>query len=390
MQPFLRKFPGRTEFLLASIDLRDMHPDFESERYEQVGGVTNPTRYQLALPNMACYTGWSLNGYAIESRWIPKWTEEVPPPPGPPEQLVQFAYALKYRRPEDGLVRVGYDVIDGNFDFLSIAHNCGYSVADLMRLSGDTLNEFGLFRSADVARTFISTTGKEEPDESHLEKPVIVEVWGDPDTAGVQALGSGIGVSSMDADDSAAWMRPSTTATRFAEKSAVRKFLVGAVAPLLIASMVTVYVSMRASGRPFSEEILLTAFPYEVMCVIYLLLYPIARIRAQFLRAACGTSIFLMLVVMFLYGSASSSSTGGIAFMFLPTCLLLVGQLVFYSALIWLCIRNRRLRQREASICSNCGYRLIGLTEPRCPECAEPCDPAMITTHERPREPGSR
>jgi hypothetical protein len=33
--------------------------------------------------------------------------------------------------------------------------------------------------------------------------------------------------------------------------------------------------------------------------------------------------------------------------------------------------------------CLNCGYKLIGLTEPRCPECAQPFDPQRITTMQR-------
>lgn len=179
-EPFLRGFRGREDYLLASIDLRDRHPDFETERLEQVAGLTNFTRFQLALPAMARYPDWSLNGYAIESRWIPISTEEVEPSHlGAPDQLVDFTYAREYKRPEDGLVRVGYDVVDEICDFLSIAHNCDYSVDELMRLSGDTLNDFGLFRSADAARAFVSAACMEEPEEAHLERPVILEVWGE-------------------------------------------------------------------------------------------------------------------------------------------------------------------------------------------------------------------
>ena len=34
----------------------------------------------------------------------------------------------------------------------------------------------------------------------------------------------------------------------------------------------------------------------------------------------------------------------------------------------------RRWRRRKMGLCTNCGYNLRGLTEPRCPECGKPFD----------------
>ena len=328
IEPFLRGFPGREDFLLASIDLRDFHPDFESEKYEQVDGVCNPTRFQLALPDMAGYPGWSLNGFAIEQRWIPDLTVEgQAPPSSPPEQEVTFGYAAKYKRPEDGLVCVGYDVFDLSCSFLSIAHNCGFSVDDLMRLSEDTLNEFGLFRTPDAARTFITAARKEEPGEGHLEKPVILEVWAHPDAASEQAPGFGSRHGGMDAGGSPV-----------VEQPALKTFLWGAIAPLLIASLVAVFATMRGPRRPFFEQTIPQVFPFAVMCVVYLVSYRKARMPVHAVRAACGTSFILMIAAISVYGSANSSSTGCLGFSFL-----LGGLLVFFTAFFWLSARSRLL-----------------------------------------------
>jgi hypothetical protein len=46
-------------------------------------------------------------------------------------------------------------------------------------------------------------------------------------------------------------------------------------------------------------------------------------------------------------------------------------------------VRHRRLDEvakRSAGRCGNCGYLLYGLPEPRCPECGEPFDPALLAS----------
>jgi hypothetical protein len=41
-------------------------------------------------------------------------------------------------------------------------------------------------------------------------------------------------------------------------------------------------------------------------------------------------------------------------------------------------LAHRRAPRMDASRCPNCGYLLIGLPEPRCPECGTGFDPAVV------------
>jgi hypothetical protein len=47
----------------------------------------------------------------------------------------------------------------------------------------------------------------------------------------------------------------------------------------------------------------------------------------------------------------------------------------------------RRRRRRKRGLCIRCGYNLTGLTEPRCPECAEPFIPRGSGAGERAGQP---
>lgn len=180
LEGFLRRFPGREQFLLASPDLRNCHPAFESPTFESVDGLVNYTNLQLALPDACAYPGWTINGYAIDGEWISKLTDEVSFPDADlPKVMPRYSYAFSYTRPKDDLILLGYDVLDGGFvEFLSIAHNCDYAVEDLVRLSGEELNKFGLFPTPKSARSFARNAQAEDPQEGHLELPVPWEVWG--------------------------------------------------------------------------------------------------------------------------------------------------------------------------------------------------------------------
>lgn len=53
---------------------------------------------------------------------------------------------------------------------------------------------------------------------------------------------------------------------------------------------------------------------------------------------------------------------------------------------LWLIVRSQtQVRRRTANdLCFNCGYCLLNLTEPRCPECGESFDPAKTARQLRP------
>ncbi len=47
---------------------------------------------------------------------------------------------------------------------------------------------------------------------------------------------------------------------------------------------------------------------------------------------------------------------------------------------IWKMYReaNRNWQKLGHPLCANCGYDLVGLTDPRCPECGTPFDPRLL------------
>jgi hypothetical protein len=70
-----------------------------------------------------------------------------------------------------------------------------------------------------------------------------------------------------------------------------------------------------------------------------------------------------------------SPSTIRVRYFRLPVWLIVVLLLVYpIRATLWGPILERRRRRRNQ--CLNCGYNLIALIEPRCPECGTPCKSA--------------
>jgi hypothetical protein len=96
---------------------------------------------------------------------------------------LRYDYAMHLVRRDDGLKRLGYEVIDAKIERLSILNNCGYSIDEIEANAG-RLNEFSLFETVEDARKFqryIKTESADHHlDEAHSDG-VIFEVWGGAD-----------------------------------------------------------------------------------------------------------------------------------------------------------------------------------------------------------------
>jgi hypothetical protein len=70
----------------------------------------------------------------------------------------------------------------------------------------------------------------------------------------------------------------------------------------------------------------------------------------------------------------------------LPACHMFVLILASGTWTVYLFAKDRRQRRPEGPRCQKCGYLLIGLPEPRCPECGTPFEKPEasdeVTTHE--------
>lgn len=75
-----------------------------------------------------------------------------------------------------------------------------------------------------------------------------------------------------------------------------------------------------------------------------------------------------------------------------PYAFVMSGVLVLYGAICWRVIaRYRYLRHLVPGHCTECGYDLRGLPEPRCPECGTPFDPDDVDAEdEEPPLPAER
>jgi hypothetical protein len=168
---------------LASLE-NTVHPLFEKPQWKTIGGVLNTTEFLLTPPDIAKFPGWVLCGYSIERGAIPRLRVEILDPqrgrtPGP----LRYEYAVHLTRSEDGLVRLGYEVMDATIHRLSVLNNCGYTVEQIEKNAGP-LNRFSLLETAQDARRFqeyIKTeTEDHDVDDGHADG-VIFEVWGKPD-----------------------------------------------------------------------------------------------------------------------------------------------------------------------------------------------------------------
>lgn len=96
------------------------------------------------------------------------------------ETLRLFEYATHLRRGHDGLVLLGYDVEDVEIPFLSILHNCGYTIEQVREMAG-SLNAHGLFDSDAEANRFIEAVKTDPRNPTSIPdhgKGVAVQIWG--------------------------------------------------------------------------------------------------------------------------------------------------------------------------------------------------------------------
>ena len=143
----------------------------------------NLTEFLLTPPDISQFPGWLLYGYLVEREAIPRLHVEIlDPQKGRIVGPLRYEYALHLVRADDGLKRLGYEVIDAKIERLSILNNCGYSMDEIESNVG-RLNEFSLLETVEDARKFqryIKTdTADHHVDDGHSDG-VIFEVWGMP------------------------------------------------------------------------------------------------------------------------------------------------------------------------------------------------------------------
>ena len=168
-EPYLTRWPRRDGMKVATIE-RDVHPAFKRE-WQEIEGVLNTTEFHITHPKTP-EAGWVVNGYAVERDGIDtvRWSTAA----GNDDAPKTFEYALHTRRENDGLVVLGYELVDCKIERLSVLNNCGYTLEQISKEAGD-LNEFALFsdpRQAQVFQTYVSNRGG-----SHSQA-AIFEVWG--------------------------------------------------------------------------------------------------------------------------------------------------------------------------------------------------------------------
>ena len=152
---------------IATID-RAVHPALDAVRYEMIDGVANVTRFLTELPDMAHYPGYVLGGYAIERA-------ALVPEKGIDGQTMlpsKYEYAKHWRRPDDGLRLLGYDVVDEPAHPFSILHSGPWSLSEVIEACGP-LNSFGLFGTPEAARRFCDFVRAENEEEG-----MVWQVWG--------------------------------------------------------------------------------------------------------------------------------------------------------------------------------------------------------------------
>ena len=150
---YVRNWWKREGKRLASLE-NTVHPSFEKPQWQSVGGVLNLTEFLLAPPDMSEFPGWLLYGYSVEREAIPRLHVEIlDPQKGRIVGPLRYEYALHLVRANDGLQRLGYEVIDAKIERLSILNNCGYYIEEIESNVG-RLNEFSLLETAEDARKF--------------------------------------------------------------------------------------------------------------------------------------------------------------------------------------------------------------------------------------------
>jgi len=152
---------------IATID-RDVHPALDTIRYETIAGVANVTRFLTYLPDMSRYSGYVLGGYAIARAAVvaEKGIDGKTMFPS------KYEYARQWRRPDDGLRLLGYDVVDERAHPFSILHSGPWSLAEVIDACGP-LNDFGLFETPMAAQHFCDFAR-----DDNQEEGTIWQVWG--------------------------------------------------------------------------------------------------------------------------------------------------------------------------------------------------------------------
>lgn len=168
-EPYLENWPQRESMKVATIE-RDVHPDFKRE-WEEVDGLLNTTEFHIALPREQ-ESGWVINGYYIERNGIDsvRWSKA----PDGGESTRSFEYALHINRENDGLVVLGYELVDCNIERLSVLNNCGYTLEQIRKVAGE-LNNFALFSEPQQAQAFQAFVSKRGGSHSQT---AIFEIWG--------------------------------------------------------------------------------------------------------------------------------------------------------------------------------------------------------------------
>jgi len=158
--------PGRR---IATMD-RPVPPELDQIRYEEIGGLVNTSRFLPEPPDMTGFPGYILSGYAIdEDAVVPVLGLNRSTHPS------SYEYARHLVRLHDGLVLLGYDVIDEPANPFSLLHSSRLFTMDEVQLHAGPLNQYGLFASDDAARRFCSFAARENQEEG-----TCWQVWGSP------------------------------------------------------------------------------------------------------------------------------------------------------------------------------------------------------------------
>ena len=161
--------------------------------------------------------------------------------------------------------------------------------------------------------------------------------------------------------------------------------VVTSVALLTFAGGAVLAAVFISSDGKWSAEMLLWLTPFVLLALFQTAVCSVARIRVPALWSAVGTEILVSLFAANLYYEAAhpSSSTSALNLVFGPIAILLGAPILFLLGipLVWTILR--RLRPSEELRCRHCGYSLIGLPEPRCPECGLPFPQDFVGSGQR-------
>ena len=160
-------------------------------------------------------------------------------------------------------------------------------------------------------------------------------------------------------------------------------YLQGALLGVCI--LVTVGAVLATTGWTVDSAslalIVWVAAPYILFYVLVLILHRNRR-SVALCASACVTWLFMVAFTVVFYGSVfyeeSSPKFALIGFIVLPLILSTAGAVLFLLALFIGWIVGGRGQVRDRRCCQRCGYPLVGLPEPRCPECGEPFDPSLL------------